>query len=144
PSSVPAFVPALRSMVRPEPTEHARYLIAIAAPVALAGLLTWLVARSRAPPRTARIDLLVHASQLLLAGFLVAAVLGQHAITYRSEAREPGFRHVYFTWPALAFAAAAAAVAAALLRRGELIERVARRWRDTPRRTLAARAVAVA
>ena len=144
PASVPAFVPALRSIVRPEPTEHARYLIAIAAPVALAGLLAWLVARGRAPPRSAGLDLLAQASQLALAAFLVAAVVVQHAITYRYEAREPGFRHVYFTWPTLVFAAVAAAVALALLRRGELIARIAHRLRDTPRRTLAARAVAVA
>jgi hypothetical protein len=143
-SGVTAFVPALRSMVRPEPTEHARFLLAIAAPVALAGLLVWLAARGRAPPRSAALDLLARASELLLAAFLVAAVVVQHAITYRYEPREPGFRHVYFTWPSLAFAVAAAVAALALLRRGELVDRVARRLRDTPRRTLAARATAVA
>jgi hypothetical protein len=144
PSAVPAFVPALRSIVRPEPTEHARYLLALAAPVVLAAAVVALVRRGGGPRHGRAARTAAQASQLLLAAFLVAAVVGQHAVHYRYEAREPGFQHAYFTWPTLAFAALAAGLALALLRRDALVDRVARALRDTRRRTLAARTLAIA
>lgn len=59
---------------RPEPTEHARYAIALLAP-ALLGLATWLLARRRPSlaPSLARTG--VHASQLATVAFLALCTL---------------------------------------------------------------------
>jgi hypothetical protein len=143
PSSVPAFTAALRSSVRPEPTEHARYLLAALAPLGLAVAVVLLARRGTRPARPRAIGLAVLGSEALVAAFLVATVVVQHGIRYRYSAGEAGFHRVYFTWPALAFAAAAAASILVALRRETVVRRLGDRLRETPRRTIVARAVAV-
>jgi hypothetical protein len=65
--------------VRPEPTEHARYLIALLVPLLLAALT---VAGTRLRPRPWRAslasDLLVTASQAALVAFVVVCLLQEH------------------------------------------------------------------
>jgi len=136
----PTATPTLA--VRPEPVEHARYLIAIAGPVALAGMVAWLVARGRAPPRSAGLDLLVRASQALLLAFLVVALIAQRTFTYSAIYSGRPFHRAFFTVPTLAAAALLAALLAWGMQRPDVVER-ARAWaRDTPRRTRAAGAIA--
>jgi hypothetical protein len=63
----------------PEPVKHARYLIALAGPLLLAGaVLASARRRVELRPRPART--LVFASQAALVALLVAAVLGQHHV----------------------------------------------------------------
>jgi hypothetical protein len=144
PSSVPTFTASLRSSVRPEGTEHARYLLAALAPFAMAAAVALLARRVVTRPAHARaVAVAVRASQALTLAFLVAAVVAQRTTVYRYAAGEDGFHRVYFTWPAFAFAAGAAALLLAALRRDTLTKRLAGWLGDTPRRTLAIRAVAL-
>jgi hypothetical protein len=136
----PTATPTLA--IRPEPVEHARFLLAIAAPVALAGLLAWLAARARAPPRTAALDLLAQGSQLVLVAFLALSLIAQRTLTYSAIYSGRPFHAVFFTVPTLVAAALLTALLAWGLGRAGVVER-ARAWaRDTPRRTTAASAIA--
>jgi len=139
----PTATPTLA--IRPEPTEQARFLIALAGPVGLSALVAWL--RGRALPlRPALVPVLVQASQVLLAAFLLTAVIAQRRDVY-GEAYSGGpssFRRVYFTLPTLAVAALLTLGALLALRRAGLIAWVAARVRETPRRRLVGLALAVA
>jgi hypothetical protein len=137
----PTAVPTLA--VRPEPVEHGRYLIAIVAPLALAGLLAWLVAGRPAPARPPAAGALVQVSQVLLVAFLALTLIAQRSLTYEAIYSGRPFRSVYFTVPTLVVAALVAGALVAGLRRSELVAR-ARAWaRETPRRRQAALAVAL-
>jgi hypothetical protein len=131
----PTATPTLA--IRPEPVEHARYLLALAAPVAVAGLLLALARRS-APPRSAALGALVLASQACLVAFLVLTVVAQRGITYGAIYSGAPFHKVYFTLPTLAAAALLTVAAVAALGRETLVERV-RGWtrETTGRRTVA-------
>jgi hypothetical protein len=139
----PTATPTLA--IRPEPTEQARFLIALAGPVALCGLVVWL--RGRALPlRAGAVAVLVQLSQVLLAAFLLTAVIAQRQLTY-GETYSGGptsFRRVYFTLPTLVVAALLTLAAVAALRRAALVARVAALARETPRKRLAGSALAVA
>jgi hypothetical protein len=144
PSSVPTFSIPFRTSVRPEPTEHARYLLALLGPLLLCGAVALLARRAAQPAASNRqVRVAVQASQALAAAFLVATVVAQQVAVYHYEANESGFRRAYFTLPALAFAVVAAGLVLAVLRREAAWQRVAAWMRDTPRRTLAARGIAV-
>ena len=121
--------------IAPEPTEHARFLVALTAPLVLAGLTAWLLAR---PPAlrggaAARAALGVQVLGLL---FLAVCLVVQRTYTFHYEGSAPHV--VYFTVPTLLAGAALAAAAIGALRSGRLAR--ARRWiaAESPRRRVAA------
>jgi hypothetical protein len=138
----PTATPTLA--IRPEPTEQARFLIALAGPLALSGLVAWL--RGRALPlRSATVVALVQVSQVLLAAFLLTAVIAQRRLTYGEafSGSEASIRRVYFTAPTLVVAALLTVAAVLALRRAPLVARVATLARETPRTRLIGLVLAV-
>ena len=120
----------------PEPLEQARYLLAVGAVPLFAGLV--LAGAGRAPrlsPLVVRAGVL--AGQLLLAGFVALAVLGQRGDVFVGRPLPPVFGDV-----TLAVAAALTAVAVLALRRPAVGAWAARVARETPARRRAAFAVA--
>ncbi len=123
--------------IRPEPTEQARFLIAVAGPAALSALLLALRGRPL-PLRPGTAALLGQLSQLLLAATAVAAIVAQYRVVYDSRySGGASFRRVYFTPATLVVSALLTVAAVLLLRRRALIERIAHLARETDRRRLA-------
>jgi len=111
-------------IVRPEPTEHARYAIAVLAPLLLAGVVA-LLARRRPLTVPARVVARAVAGvQALLVGFVAFLFVAQRTLTYRSGIFTLYPTRLYFTWTAVAVAALAAGGCAALLRREHVVRRV--------------------
>jgi hypothetical protein len=130
--------------IRPEPTEQARFLIAVGGPVALSGLLVALRARPL-PLRAATAAALAQVSQILLAAFALAAIAAQYRIVYDERySGAASFRRVYFTPATLVVSALLTAAAVALLRREALVARIGRLARETDRRRLACFALVAA
>jgi len=138
----PTATPTLA--IRPEPTEQARFLIALAGPLVLSGLVAWLHGRVL-PVRPAAVAALVQVSQMLLATFLLTAVIAQQRFSYGEaySGSDASFRRVYFTLPTLIVAALLTLGAVLMLRRTELVARIAARVRETPRKRLIGLALAV-
>jgi hypothetical protein len=137
----PTATPTLA--IRPEPTEQARFLIALAGPVTLSGLVVWLRGRVL-PLRPTAVAALVQISQVLLAAFLLTAVIAQQRLVYdETYSGGPAFKRVYFTVPTLAVAALLTLTAVLVLRRASLVARIAALARETPRRRLVGIALAV-
>jgi hypothetical protein len=132
----PTATPTLA--IRPEPDEQARFLLALAGPVALSGLLLALRARPL-PLRPPTVVLLVQASQVLLAALVLAAVVAQQRLVYDAtySGTEP-FRRVYFTPATLVVAALLTVAMVVVLRREALTTRIAALVRETRGRRLAA------
>jgi hypothetical protein len=129
--------------VRPEPTEQARFLIALAGPVALSALLVALRGRPL-PLRSGTAALLAQASQIVLAAFALTAVIAQQRVVY--DAIYSGgapFRRIYFTPATLVVAALLTVGAVVLLRRDALVARIERLTHETDGRRLAALALAI-
>jgi hypothetical protein len=132
--------------VRPEPTEHARFLIALSLPllislgVALAP--RWL---PRVPRRLVQADV-VTAVQALLAGFLAACYLHQTQMTFgRVYTQSPiSIRVRYFTLPTLLIAALLTALTLYVVRQERLRRAAAGVLRTTRARTIAVSVLAVA
>jgi hypothetical protein len=138
----PTTTPTLA--IRPEPTEQARFLIALTGPVALSALVAWLHDRAL-PLRPVTVAALVQVSQLLLAAFLLAALIAQQRLVYDATySGGESFKRVYFTLPTLAVAALLTLAAALVLRREALVARIAALTRETPRRRLVGVVLAVA
>lgn len=135
------FWPGIAWMVRPEPTEHARYLLALLAPALLA-LLTLLLVRRPLPLATAASARLVTTLEALAVAALAACfVLQRTAVFHRPYGRTPHV--VYFTVPTLIVSAVLALALAAVCRRASLLER-ARVWTaESPARAAIAAAIAV-
>ena len=119
------------NFVRPEPVEHARFLLSLLGPVMLGAVtLTsprlWPVAQRLAAP------ILVTAGRIALVAFVVVAVLAQRTITYglAYEGRVP-FRAVYFTVPTLLTAIVFAVVMTIAIGSSSLVGRVGRAVRET-------------
>jgi hypothetical protein len=137
----PTSTPTLA--IRPEPTEQARFLIALAGPIALSALVAWLHGRAL-PLRAATIAVLVQVSQVLLAAFLLAALIAQQRLLYDATySGGESFKRIYFTLPTLAVAALLTLAAVLMLRREALVARIARLTRETPRRRLVGIVLAV-
>jgi len=135
------FWPSIRYAVRPEPTEQARYLIALTAPLVLAGL-TLLLAH-RAPGRIAvRAPTLAVCAELAVLLFVVACFVAQRL---QAPQNYEGHRRpvVYFTLPALLFAAALAAALVLAARSPAVRRRVARLTRESRARRIAAALIAL-
>jgi hypothetical protein len=124
---------------RPEPTEQARFLIALAGPLVLSALVAWLRGRPL-PLRPAAVAALVQASQVLLAGFVLTALVAQRRHVYGEafSGTEASLRRAYFTVPTLVVAALLTRGAVLALRRTALVARIALLARETPRRRLVA------
>ncbi|HEV7772559.1 MAG TPA: hypothetical protein VGO48_04615 [Conexibacter sp.] len=138
----PTATPTLA--IRPEPTEQARFLIALAGPIGLSALVAWLHART-VPLRAATVALLVQVSQVLLAAFLLTALIAQQRLLYDAtySGGEP-FKRVYFTPATLVVSALLTLAAVLVLRRQALVVRIATLTRETPRRRLVGVVLAIA
>jgi len=127
---------------RPEPVEHARYLLALAGAGLLAGLIVAGARRRLAlGPRTIRAA--VRTAQGVLAAFLILCVLAQHDVLLRAYVPSKTTPDQIFTWPTLAVSAALAAALVALWHDERVVRRV-RALRETPRARLLCAAAAVA
>jgi hypothetical protein len=109
PSPTARFLPGALQGVRPEPTEQARYMIALAAPLVLAG---FTLALTRGAPRTvaARSRALARATEAVTVALLAACFIAQRLQEQQSSSGETR-PVVYFT---LASIVVALAIAAAL------------------------------
>lgn len=130
----PTATPTLA--IRREPTEQARFLIALAGPVALSGLVAWLHGRPL-PLRPAAVSACVQVSRTLLAAFALTALIAQQRHVYdASFSGGAAFKRVYFTPPTLAVAALLTLCAVLALRHQALVARISAAARETPRRRL--------
>jgi hypothetical protein len=131
--------------VRPEPTEHGRFLVALTLPllIALATVLSprWL---PRLPRRLAQADV-VSGLQALLAAVLIASYVRQVQLRFGPVYTEhQGVIQLrYFTTPTLLVAALLAASVVLAIRHDRARMTVAALLRDSRARSLAALAIAV-
>jgi hypothetical protein len=135
------FWPEIAWMVRPEPTEHARYLIALLAPVALVALTLMLVRQPLPLPPAASARLVLLLEGLAVAGLAACFALQHRALFVRPYGRTPHI--VYFTVPTLVAAAVLAVAIVAVCRRAGLLQRVRAWTAESPARASIAAAVAV-
>jgi hypothetical protein len=138
-----AFWPSSLYAVKPEPTEHAAYAIALLGPLLVAGAA--LLAARRAP-RTAMlraVQRLVWGAQALLAAGIVACLWIEHTQALSAPFSPPIQYRAFFTLASLGAAALVAAVLAVVLTRPRTRARAGRLLGDTPARRLAAIAAAV-
>jgi hypothetical protein len=121
---------------RPEPVEQGRYVLAVLAPLAFAGVLVAGTRRAtRLRPRTVAAAAL--AGQVALVAFVVAAFLGQYGVAQAGR----GLSHVFGPVPLLS-ATALVLVATVALRRPQVPARIARVARETAARRNAGLGVA--
>ena len=127
--------------VRPEPTEHARYVLALLGPLLIVGAARLLRGRS---VRTIVPAVATPLAQVALAAFAAACLVAQREHLYGDAfTGGRGFKTtIYFTLPTLAVAVAIAVAAAAVLSRQALSERIADLTRETRPRHAAALAIA--
>jgi hypothetical protein len=129
----------------PEPTEQARYLIALAAP------LLGSLATAAAPRRLARVPqrfvgAVVTATQIALVGVVIASIVAQYRLRFGAiytRGLEPTLTLHYFTPATLATAALLAGATAAALRSERLREHAAALLSDSRRRRLLAGGLAL-
>jgi len=120
------WFPSLRSAVRPEPTEQARYLIALTAPLLLAGFT--LLLRFRPPRRlAAAAPALARAVEVAAVAILVGCFVAQRFQDAQRDAGSGRGPIVYFTLPSVA-AALAIAVALAFAIRSAAVRAAWARW----------------
>jgi hypothetical protein len=131
----------LLTAVRPEPVEHARYVLALLGPLLAVGGLLLLRGRRVRDGWAPALELL---SQLALVAFVVICVIGQrrHAyeLAFTNDRGSP--TTIYFTNATLVVAVAIALLAALVLQRPAWVARVARATRETPARRVVAIVVA--
>jgi hypothetical protein len=134
PSSTPAIWELPYFVPRPEPVEHARFLLALLGPLLLSAVV---VARAQRPAwRSSLLTTLAgQASQALLVGFLVVCVVAQHRILYDEIYGGP-LRRVFFTWRTLGVALALALLFAAAVHARRVTARLVALARETPPRRL--------
>jgi hypothetical protein len=141
PDGTTRFWPEIAWMVRPEPTEHARYLLALLAPALLAALTVALARRPLRLGSLASARLVVALEAAAVAVLAACLVLQRRAVFVRPYGRSP--RIVYFTAATLVVAAALALALVAVCRRAQLVRRL-RAWAaESPGRAAAAAAIAV-
>jgi hypothetical protein len=135
----------LRWAVVAEPTEQGRFLLALAAPLLLAGALVAAARRGIALPHRAAAVAVPLAQVAMLAG-IVACVVVQQRLVYEVPIYQAGVSHRwrYFTPTTLVAAAALTAVAFVALDRPAWRARVSTALRETDRRRLVAALLAVA
>jgi hypothetical protein len=128
------------TLVRPEPTEHARYVLAVLAPLPLAGVAV-VFARRRLAAAPAW-GVAATGVELLLVGFVVFLFVAQRTLTYRSGIFTLYPPRMYFTWTAIAVAVLIVVAFVALLRSERALEHLRALTAETPTRRRAALAVA--
>lgn len=139
-----AFWQDVQWAVMPEPTEQARFMLALASPPLLAFAVVLAVRRGvTLPARVVAIG--VPLAQGLLLALIVACVAIQERHVYEVPLYQAGVTHRwrYFTPPTILVALVLAAAATVVLARADLRARIARWTRETPRRRLAAVLLAV-
>lgn len=127
--------------VLPEPTEQARFLIALSAPLLLAALTALLVRRAEWLP-SARAAIAARGAELAVVALLIACFVAQRLQAPQDNTGE-GDPVVYFTLPAIAVALAIAIAVAAGARSGAVRQRAARLLADSSARRVGAALVAV-
>jgi hypothetical protein len=130
PSHVPATWNYTYFEPLPEPTEHARFLIALLGPLLLSGAVVLAARRRLALPAPLTLAARYGAEALLLAFVLGAGVLGQHAVVY-TEVYGGVVDRDYFTWPTLAASLAIAVMLAVAIGVRGVGERFARWTAET-------------
>jgi hypothetical protein len=126
---------------RPEPAEHARYVIALLAPLLLCAVVA-LAARRRGAASPAWASAATGVEALVLA-FVAFTFIAQRTLTYRSGIFQLYPPRMYFTWTAIAVAALLAALAVAALRRRATADRLRALATETPARRRVALALAL-
>jgi hypothetical protein len=130
PPRTSGFWPSLVGpLLRPEPTEHARYLLALLGPILLAGVI--VISTGRRVP-AALVRPLVACSQAALAAVVLASLLYQRRHIYEIAYFDPPSRTVYFTSATLTAATLLGLLAALALSSEQLLTRITRAVRDTP------------
>lgn len=128
--------------VHPEPTEHARYGLALLGPLLLAGAIA-TVARRGVRLSKGTIRLLVRAGQLATAAFVAYCLLAQYT-GMAAAVREPWSPATrFFQPPTLVVAAAFTLLLLGVLRTPGALERIVRLTRETPARRIACTTLAV-
>ena len=136
------FLPGALGGVRREPTEQARYLLALAAPLLLAGL-TLRLRRHPPQPIAAAAPALARGIEIAAVALLAGCFVAQRLQDAQRDAGSGRGPIVYFTIPSVLAALAIAAAIAAAVRSAAVRERWAR-WRpDTPARRIAAALLAL-
>ncbi|HEV7773378.1 MAG TPA: hypothetical protein VGO48_08860 [Conexibacter sp.] len=124
--------------VRPEPTEHARYVLALLGPLLVVGATLLLRGRRVAAVVPA---MAAPFAQIALVGFVVVCIVAQRELVY--EVAFTGARgspnSIYFTNATLVVSTALAFLLAFALSRPAMAERLAKATRETPLR----RAIAI-
>jgi hypothetical protein len=137
-----AFLPTSQQAVLPEPTEHARYLLALVGPPLLAGVVLLSTRRPPTPPSWVRARL-VPTTQALLVAFLVACLWVEHTTAFEPATGPTIGRRTYFTPATLAAAGVIALALVIIVSRPATLRRGAALLRDTPGRRAAAIGIAV-
>jgi hypothetical protein len=103
-------------LVRPEATEHARYVLSLLAPLLVVAAIASFARRPLAvTPRAS--ELFARCGEALLLATVAIAIVAQHRHVYAGVFAETGFTRTYFTLPTLIAAAAIAVLLAAALTR---------------------------
>jgi hypothetical protein len=129
-------------MVRPEPTEHARYLLALLGSALLVVLTVALVRRPLPLSTVASARLVTALEALAVAGLAACFALQRRALFVRPYGRTPHV--VYFTVPTLIVAAALACAFVATCRRAGALRKVRAWTAESPVRAAIAAVIAVA
>lgn len=136
PRSSVHFFDASLALLRPEPHEQGRFLVALAGPLLLSGATILLMRR---PPRIPATTLapLVWCAQAAVVAFAIACLAIQRGIEFGQvyEAPEP-FHQRYFSSATLAFSVLAAIALTAAVRSARVRELAARWAHDTPARRI--------
>jgi hypothetical protein len=123
------FWPLSLPAIRPEPTEHARYVLALLGPLLVSGIVL-LAARRPLRSRLGGARALASAGELVTIGLLVACFLAQHLMRYGPPYYPEPTRRAYFTVPTLVTAVALGLTSILALRRDRVVERVAELLRE--------------
>ena len=135
------FWPEIAWMARPEPTEHARYLLALLGPALLVALTLALVRRPLPLPPAASARLVRGLEAFAVAALAGCLVLQRTAVFHRPYGRTPHI--VYFSVATLVVAAALALATVAVCRRAGVLERLRAWTTESPARATVAATVAV-
>jgi hypothetical protein len=136
---------ALRAgYIRPEPTEHARYLLALLGPLVLAAA-TFAFTRVRPLPHRPLTAFLASAGNVAFAVFVIAVFLYQRSLTYGDVYLGDGpFKTVYFTVPTLVAAIVVAALVAVALTSANALARLREIARESRAKRIAVFAAGLA
>jgi hypothetical protein len=135
------FWASIAFLAVPEPTEQARYLIAMTAPLLLTALTLRFMRRPLPLPDGAQARLATALEVGVVVTLAACLVLQRTAVFEPRYAQSP--RVVYFTVASLAAAAALTSALAAITRRQQLTNRIARWTAESPARAGVAALIAV-